>query len=184
MEPFEKTTRFSRFGRRMIHQQKKGHAIRPHLLSQGPIIAAALLLGVVLTLVSIYVPSTNLTLFSFYIAGWLFEYDFPILQLLPLALILKATYSLYNEKLILERHHLVQYSGILSPVSDRKEIAYHSIRALNVKQSYWGHLVNVGEVQVGMTLKDLGFIKICGVRRPERVKELLERLAKKHGDGL
>jgi hypothetical protein len=185
MDPSEKKiAQVSRFRKKISQQQQKGHAIRPHLLSQGPLLALAVLLGVIFTFISIYFPGTNLSLFSFYLAGRLFEYDFPVLQLLPLALVLKAAYSLYNEKLMLERNHVVHYSGILSPISDRKEIAYHSIRALNVKQSYWGHLVDVGEVQVGMTLKDLGYIKIGGVRHPKRVKELLESLAKKQGDGL
>ena len=160
-------------------QREAGHVVRPHILSQLPLITLGVILALLVEYLAIRFPSTTITVpIQFW--GTAYEYSLPILLLLPLLIMLKVVHTLYDEMFLLQPDKLVQKVGLFSLKSDRIEVLYKDIATLNVSHHFWGRIVDTGEVQIGMSLIDLGKISIHYVHHPMRVKELLEDLIANH----
>lgn len=166
-----------------LHGRTESPGIRPHMLWQIQWLALALGLTLTFGYLAAYYPITTIPLFSFRVDGVEAVYHFPFLQFIPLILLVKIGHSPWDRKFVFTPRHLVQVTGLLSRKRSRREISYRSIKALNDEQNWWGRLSDTGEVQVGMSLKDLEEIKLKGVFRPYRIQALLEGLAEQGHPG-
>ena len=141
-------------------------AFRPSLLSHiGNIICAIVfvVLGLPLAVKISDIIGKNIT---FPIWG--------IFSIIGVLFLLKAAWKSYNQRLCLCNQYVSAYAGILSPSMRTTRLLYEHVRGVEIEQSLFQRCVNLGDLHVGSDVnKGEGEMVVCGIRNPDRVKDLL-----------
>jgi uncharacterized membrane protein YdbT with pleckstrin-like domain len=94
-------------------------------------------------------------------------------------LILVVLWRCRNEKLCFCSLYVSRYAGILGNNLRTSRLLYHHIRGVEIEQSIIDRILDLGDIHVSSdNSRASAEIVIRGVRRPERIKDiLLERVA-------
>ena len=97
-------------------------------------------------------------------------------------LILVVIWGCRNEKLCFCSLYVSRYTGILGNNLRTSRLLYHHIRGVEIEQSIIDRMLDLGDIHVSSdNSRASAEIVIRGVRRPERIKDiLLERVAASH----
>ncbi len=99
-----------------------------------------------------------------------------ILSLFPVALLLEIMRRLHNDLYIFSLHRLTHLHGRFSLSYSVPVIKYADIRAINVIQDFWGRIFNYGDIAVGTAAHDGNELVILGVKNPEGLALILDKL--------
>lgn len=143
----------------------------PSPLSQLPCLllgTTALITGFYFRVKGIWMENSNIVLPLAMVAG-----------LAGVVLLLVVLWKCLNEKLCFCSLYVSRYTGILGNNLRTSRLLYHHIRGVDIEQTILNRLLDIGDIHVASdNSRASAEIVIRGVRRPERVKDiLLERVS-------
>lgn len=98
------------------------------------------------------------------------------LAFVPALLLLEVLRRYHNDLYRFTAHHLTHFGGRLSLSYSVPNIRYVDIRAVIVFQDIWGRIFNYGDLEVDTAAQEITEMRLCGVRAPEELAELIEAL--------
>ncbi len=143
----------------------------PSPLSQLPCLSlgvAALLTAFYFRVQGIWMDSSEIVLPLAFMGG-----------IVGIFLLLVVLWRCRNEKLCFCDMYVSRYTGILGNSLRTSRLLYHHVRGVEIEQSIIDRLLDLGDIHVSSdNSRASAEIVIRGVRRPERIKDiLLERVA-------
>lgn len=143
----------------------------PSPFSQLPCLSlgiAALLAGFYFRVRGVWMDSSEIVLPLAFMSG-----------VVGMFLLLIVLWRCRNEKLCFCDMYVSRYTGILGNNLRTSRLLYHHVRGVEIEQSIMDRLLDLGDIHVASdNSRASAEIVIRGVRRPERIKDiLLERVA-------
>jgi uncharacterized membrane protein YdbT with pleckstrin-like domain len=113
-------------------------------------------------------------------SGWLFFWHWAFCWLIvPLIIALwkRADLELriYDDRLVLE-------TGVLS--KNMKEIYIEDIRAVEIRESFWGRMVGIGSISIASAGEASSVLSATGIPHPRRIHDLIQELRRKAKAGV
>ena len=101
------------------------------------------------------------------------------LGLIPMLFLLELLRRRYNNLYQFGIHRVTHKKGRLSLQYEVPVIKYGDIRAINVRQRFWGRVLDFGSVSIGTAAQQDDEMVIEGVRAPEELARLIDFLRTK-----
>lgn len=98
------------------------------------------------------------------------------LSIVPAGILLEIIRRQYDDLYIFGLHRITHLRGRLSLSYNIPVVKYADIRAINVSQSFWGRVLDYGEVSIGTAAHEGNELLITGIRAPEELALLLDKL--------
>jgi len=145
------------------------------LLAEGRqlLFAAASYLGV--HLIAYSMPELKWSIQLGSIAGHPVGLLFSPLELIPLLLLLWMLACVWDERYVIQRGSLLKIKGFMSFALSTTELYYDAVRTIQVEQTMYQQLLNLGDVRIGSLFAKNSDVVMRGVRDPYRYKALIER---------
>lgn len=106
------------------------------------------------------------------------EIDFPLLNILPLILICRAAYVIYNERFVLTPDYLIHVTGRLAWRGRSSRLDYTKIQELEIEETLLQRALAVGDLKIiPMAGTDSNSIRLRGVGAPRAVKDVIRELS-------
>ena len=102
-----------------------------------------------------------------------------LLGLVPLIFLCELLRRRYNNLYQFGIHRVTHKKGRLSFQYEVPVIKYGDIRAINVRQKFWGRVLDFGSVSIGTAAQQDDEMLIDGVRAPEELARLIDFLRTK-----
>ena len=102
-----------------------------------------------------------------------------IIGLVPLGFLLEILRRRYNNLYQFGIHRVTHKKGRVSLQYEVPVIKYGDIRAINVRQRFWGRVLDYGSVSIGTAAQQDDEMLIEGVRAPEELARLIDFLRTK-----
>jgi len=131
--------------------------------------------AVVLALVTLALTSYLTILFPEYTTlasegGW----SLPVLNFIPLTIVLRSAYNVYNERFVVTPEYLIDVEGRLAWRERSTRIEYHRVQEIKIEETIVQRIFSLGDVTV-VPLAGADGMPIClrGVAQPRLVKDLI-----------
>jgi membrane protein YdbS with pleckstrin-like domain len=100
----------------------------------------------------------------------------PLLNLIPLTMVLRCAFTIYNERFVITPEYLIDVEGRLAWRERSTRIEYHRVQEIKIEETILQRLFNLGDVTV-VPLAGTEGIPIClrGVSHPRTVKDLIRQ---------
>jgi len=104
---------------------------------------------------------------------------YPALYLLPLVVLARAAFSVYNERFVITPEYVIHVTGRLAWRGRSSRLAYGSIQEIEIEETIAQRVFAVGDIKlIPMAGSEVSSIKLCGVRSPRAVKDLIRGITK------
>jgi hypothetical protein len=101
---------------------------------------------------------------------------------IPLIVLARAAFNIYNERLVITPHYLIQVTGRLWWSARTSRLDYNQIQEIETIQSIPQRILGVADLHITPIGRDLkGSIMMRGLRNPRAVKDLIRNLRSKEG---
>lgn len=102
------------------------------------------------------------------------EIDFPLLNLLPLVLLCRAAFVIYNERFVLTPDYLIHVTGRLAWRGRSSRLDYTKIQELEIEETLLQRALGVGDIKIiPMAGTESNTIRLPGVGFPRAVKDVI-----------
>ena len=99
---------------------------------------------------------------------------FSIFLLFGALIILGEVWRSFNKRFCLCKEYVSVYAGLLGANLRTTRLLYEHVRGVEIEQSVLQRLLGLGDLHVGSDVnKGEGEMVICGIRNPDKVKDLL-----------
>lgn len=99
----------------------------------------------------------------------------PILILVPIFMVLRSVYSVFNTRYVLGMTSIIKIEGVLSPSSSSTELYYSNVRAMKIQRGMIQRMLGVGNLIIGDLFAGDADIVMEGVSNPVQYKGIVER---------
>lgn len=108
-----------------------------------------------------------------------YTFEFPFLKIIPLCMLGRSVFLVYNSRLVLTPDYLLHVTGRLAWRERTSRIEYNRIQEIEIAQTILQRILGVGDVKV-LPLAGLSENTLCvsGLRSPRAVKDLIRQLSK------
>ncbi len=105
------------------------------------------------------------------------EVDFPLLNVLPLILLCRAAFVIYNERFVLTPDYLIHVTGRLAWRGRSSRLDYSKIQEIEIEETILQRALGVGDLKIIPTAgTEANSIRLKGVASPRGVKDLIREL--------
>ncbi len=102
------------------------------------------------------------------------EVDFPLLNVLPLILLCRAAYAIYNERFVLTPDYLIHVTGRLAWRGRSSRLDYSKIQEIEIEETILQRVLGVGDLKIIPTAgTEANSIRLQGVSSPRGLKDLI-----------
>ncbi len=109
-----------------------------------------------------------------------FVFEFPVLNLVPLLLLARAAYVIYNERFVLTPHYLIHVTGRLAWRGRSSRLDYSKIQEIEIEETLLQRALGVGDLKIiPIAGTDSNSIRLQGVAYPRAVKDLVRDLSQR-----
>lgn len=102
-----------------------------------------------------------------------------LLGIIPLVFLLEILRRRYNNLYEFGSHRVTHKKGRLSLEYEVPVIKYGDIRAINVRQNFWGRVLDYGSVSIGTAAQQDDEMLINAIRAPEELSRIIDFLRTK-----
>jgi hypothetical protein len=105
----------------------------------------------------------------------------PLLNFIPLAMLLRSAFSVYNERFVVTPEYLIDVEGRLAWRERSTRIEYHRVQEIKIEETIIQRIFGLGDVTV-VPLAGADGVPIClrGVAHPRLVKDLIRQQRREH----
>jgi hypothetical protein len=98
----------------------------------------------------------------------------PVLNCIPLAMVLRSAFAIYNERFVITPEYLIDVEGRLAWRERSTRIEYHRVQEIKIEETIVQRILGLGDVTV-VPLAGSDGVPIClrGVVHPRVVKDLI-----------
>lgn len=109
-----------------------------------------------------------------------FELSFPVLNLIPLVVLLRGVFLVYNERFVITPEYLIHVTGRLAWRGRSSRLAYRHIQEIEIEETILQRLLGVGDLKlIPMAGSEVSSIKLHGAANPRAVKDLIREYSKR-----
>ncbi len=112
------------------------------------------------------------------------DWSLPVLNFLPLVILLRSAFDIYNERFVVTPEYLIDVEGRLAWRERSTRIEYHRVQEIKIEETIIQRIFKLGDVTVvPLAGTEDGPICLRGVVHPRLVKDLI-RQQKREKDSL
>lgn len=135
----------------------------------GTLIIVLLVLGATSYLTILFPEYTTVPLA---VGGLILE--FPALNVVPLLVLVRSAYIIYNERFVLTPHYLIHVTGRLAWRGRSSRLDYSHIQEIEIEETLLQRALRVGDLKIiPMAATESNSIRLKGVACPRAVKDLV-----------
>jgi hypothetical protein len=100
--------------------------------------------------------------------------ELPILNFIPLAMLMRCAFVIYNERFVITPEYLIDVEGRLAWRERSTRVEYHRVQEIKIEETVVQRILGLGDVTV-VPLAGSDGVPIClrGVSHPRVVKDLI-----------
>ncbi len=148
--------------------------IRQSWLNQLGLIVVALITLVLTSYLSVVYPDYTTVSTDFGLS-------LPVLNFIPLAMVLRSAFRIYNERFVVTPEYLIDVEGRLAWSERSTRIEYHRVQEIKIEETIIQRIFGLGDVTV-VPLAGADGVPIClrGVAHPRLVKDIIRQQRREH----
>ena len=105
------------------------------------------------------------------------------LPIIPLLVLARAAFTIYNERLVITPEYLIHVTGRLSWSARTSRLDYNQVQEIETIQSIPQRILGVADIHITPIGRDLkGSIMMPGLRNPRAVKDVIRNLRSQRRD--
>jgi hypothetical protein len=105
---------------------------------------------------------------------------FSALYLLPVFVVARAVFLVYNERFVITPEYVIHVTGRLAWRGRSSRLAYGSIQEIEIEETIPQRIFGVGDIKlIPIAGSEVSSVKLRGVRTPRAVKDLIRDLTKR-----
>jgi uncharacterized membrane protein YdbT with pleckstrin-like domain len=105
------------------------------------------------------------------------------LPIIPLLVLARAAFKIYNERLVITPEYLIHVTGRLWWSARTSRLDYNQVQEIETIQSIPQRILGVADIHITPIGRDLkGSIMMPGLRKPRAVKDVIRHLRSKQGE--
>lgn len=149
--------------------------VQRSLLAEGRLLALVVLSYVSVHLISYSVPDLKWGIGLGTLFGQSVGILFSPLEFIPIALFLWMARCVLDERYVIQPRSLLRIKGFTSLGLSSTELYYDTVRTIQIEQTLYQQLVNIGDVRIGSLFAENSDVVMRGVRNPYQYKAFIEQ---------
>lgn len=103
-------------------------------------------------------------------------FSFRWFALIPVGILLETLRQLFNNVYVVTRGSIMAKEGRWSLNYRSPSIRYSDIRAVTVRQNFWGRILDVGDVVLDTAAQETSEVLLLGVSNPDDLARMIEEM--------